>query len=357
MIDESADIAAVRDVARKFAKGKVAPRSAELDETGAFPYDLVAEMGQLGFYGMSVGEEYGGSALGTLAYATVVEEVGAADTSVSINITDQSLTASCIANFANEEQRRTWLPRMMTGEILGAFGLTEPGGGSDSGGLKTTARRDGGDWVINGSKQYITNVGTDISKVIVILARTELGNSMFLVPLDLPGVEIGKPLRKMGWRASNTAPVSFDDVRIPLGNLMGEEGRGLKGMLNMLNGGRIGIAANSIGIIRQCLELSVEQSRDRQVFGRSLGDFQATQFKLSEMAMNLELAKLITTKAAKLSDAGLPCSTESSQVHGGYGFTKDFKAEKFYRDVKLCTIGEGTSEIQRMVIARQLLKG
>lgn len=368
----SGEIEAVRDVARKFSASKVAPRAAELDATGEFPYDLVAEMGKLGFYGMLVSEEHGGSGLGYLAYSAVAEEVAYAESGVSINITDQTLTASCIANFAAVDLRKTWLPPMMAGDVLGAFGLTEPESGSDSGSLKTTARREGGDWVISGSKQFITNVGTDISKVIVVLARTELGNSMFLVPLDAAGVEIGKPYRKMGWRCSNTAPVSFDGVRIPAANLMGEEGRGLKGMLDMLNGGRIGVSSNAIGVARSCLDISVGYARERKQFGRPIGDFQATQFKLAEMATNLELARLITHKAASLADAGLPCATESSmaklfstrsakqaadeavQIAGGGGFMEDHPASRMWRTVKVLEIGEGTNEIQRMLIARSL---
>ena len=368
----SGEIDAVREVARKFSAAKVAPRATELDATGEFPYDLVAEMGQLGFFGMLVSEEHGGSGLGYMAYSAVVEEVAYAESGVSINITDQTLTASCIANFASKELQKEWLPPMMTGEVLGAFGLTEPESGSDSGSLKTTARRDGGDWVITGSKQFITNVGTDISKVIVVLARTELGNSMFLVPLDAPGVEIGKAYHKMGWRCSNTAPVSFDNVRIPAANLMGEEGRGLKGMLNMLNGGRIGVSSNAIGVARSCLDISVEYARERRQFGRPIGDFQVTQFKLAEMATNLELARLITHKAAALADAGLPCATESSmakffstrsaklaadeavQIAGGNGFMEDHPASRLWRTVKVLEIGEGTNEIQRLLIARSL---
>jgi len=368
----SGEVDAVRDVARKFSAAKVAPRATELDAAGEFPYDLVAEMGQLGFYGMLVSEEHGGSGLGYMAYSAVVEEVAYAESGVSINITDQTLTASCIANFASEKLQKEWLPPMMTGEILGAFGLTEPESGSDSGSLKTTARRDGGDWVISGSKQFITNVGTDISKVIVVLARTEQGNSMFLVPLDSPGVEIGKAYNKMGWRCSNTAPVSFDNVRIPAANLMGEEGRGLKGMLNMLNGGRIGVSSNAIGVARSCLDISVEYARERRQFGRPIGDFQVTQFKLAEMATNLELARLITHKAAALADAGQPCATESSmakffstrsaklaadeavQIAGGNGFMEDHPASRLWRTVKVLEIGEGTNEIQRLLIARSL---
>ncbi len=368
----SEEIESVREVARKFSASRVAPRAADLDATGDFPYDLVAEMGQLGFYGMLVSEEHGGSGLGYRAYSAVVEEVAYAESGVSINITDQTLTASCIANFAGEELQKTWLPPMMTGEILGAFGLTEPESGSDSGSLKTTARRDGGDWIIDGSKQFITNVGTDISKVIVVLARTELGNSMFLVPLDAPGVQVGKPYRKMGWRCSNTAPVSFDGVRIPAANLMGEEGRGLKGMLDMLNGGRVGVASNAIGVARSCLDISVEYARERRQFGRPIGDFQATQFKLAEMATNLELSRLITHKAAMLADSGQPWATESSmakffatrsakqaadeavQIAGGGGFMEDHPASRMWRTVKVLEIGEGTNEIQRMLIARSL---
>lgn len=363
---------AVREVARRFAASKVAPRAAELDATGAFPYDLVAEMGRLGFYGMLVREEHGGSGLGYLAYSAVVEEVAYAESGVSINITDQTLTASCIANFASQDLQKTWLPPMMAGDVLGAFGLTEPESGSDSGSLKTTARRDGDEWVVSGAKQFITNVGTDISRLIVVLARTERGNSMFLVPLDAAGVEIGKPYRKMGWRCSNTAPVSFDDVRIPAANLMGEEGRGLKGMLDMLNGGRIGVASNAIGLARSCLDVSVAYARERRQFGRPIGDFQATQFKLAEMATNVELARLITHKAAALADAGRPCATESSmaklfatraakhaadeavQIAGGGGFMEDHPASRMWRTVKVLEIGEGTNEIQRLLIARSL---
>lgn len=366
------EIDTIRETARRFAADKVSPRASELDATGEFPYDLVAEMGQLGFFGMLMPEEYGGSGLGHLGYSAVLEEVAYGECGVAINITAQTLTAACIASYANEEIRGAWLPPMMRGEVLGAFALTEPEAGSDAGALRTQARREGGDWIIDGSKMLITNGGTDISKLIVLLARTESGTSMFFVPLDAPGVEIGKPYRKMGWRCSNTVPISFSSVRIPAANLMGEEGKGLKGMLAMLNGARIGIASNSVGMARCCLDISVEHAQGRKQFGRALGDFQVTQFKLAEMATNLELARLITHKAARLADAGLPCATEASmakmfasrsvktaadeavQIAGGQGFLEEHTASRIWRTVKVLEIGEGTNEIQHMLIARSL---
>ncbi len=376
-MDLSTDIEAVKSLAARFAKEEVAPRAADLDRTGAFPYDLVRRMGELGFFGVLLPECYDGTDLGFLAYAVIVEEIAAAESGVSINITDQVLTASCIKNFADEDARRTWLPPMARGEILGAFGLTEPESGSDSGALRTTARLEGDEWVINGSKQFITNVGTDLSKVIVVLARAEVsgansGTTMFLVPLDTKGIEIGKPYKKMGWRCSNTQPITFDGCRIPKRNLMGEPGRGLKGMLTMLNGGRIGVAANAVGIARACLDFSVEYSQTRRQFGSPIGSFQAIQFKVAEMATNVELSRLITHKAAKLADRGLPCAKESSmakffatrsakeaadeavQIAGGSGFMEDHPANRYWRTVKVLEIGEGTNEIQKMLIAREL---
>lgn len=371
------DIEAIKSVAARFAREEVAPRAAELDRTGAFPYDLVRRMGELGFFGVLLPEQYEGTDLGFLAYAVIVEEIAAAESGVSINITDQVLTASCIKNFGDEEARRMWLPPMARGEILGAFGLTEPESGSDSGALRTTARLDGDEWVINGSKQFITNVGTDLSKVIVVLARAEVnghnaGTTMFLVPLDTKGIEIGAPYRKMGWRCSNTQPISFDGCRIPKKNMMGEQGRGLKGMLTMLNGGRIGVAANAIGIARSCLEFSIDYAQTRRQFGSPLANFQSIQFKIADMAMKVELSRLITHKAASLADSGQHCVKESSmaklyatrsakeaadeavQIAGGSGFMEDHPASRYYRTVKVLEIGEGTNEIQHMLIAREL---
>ena len=373
-----AEIEAIRSVAARFAAQEVAPRAAELDRTGAFPYDLVRRMGELGFFGMLLPEQYEGSNLGFLAYAVVVEEIAAAESGVSINITDQVLTASCIANFGDAEARRTWLPPMARGEILGAFGLTEPESGSDSGALRTTARLEGEEWVINGSKQFITNVGTDLSKLIVVLARAEMngqnvGTTMFLVPLDAKGIEIGAPYRKMGWRCSNTQPISFDGCRIPRKNMMGEPGRGLKGMLTMLNGGRIGVAANATGIARACLDFSIDYAQTRRQFGSALANFQAIQFKIAEMATKVELSRLITHQAAKLADSGQQCTKEASmakffasrsakeaadeavQIAGGSGFMEDHPANRYWRTVKVLEIGEGTNEIQRILIARELL--
>jgi len=373
----SAGIEEIKSIAARFAASEVAPRAVELDRTGAFPYDLVKKMGELGFFGVLLPEVHAGSGLGYLAYAVIIEEIAAAESGVAINITDQVLTASCIAKYGDEEARRTWLPPLARGEILGAFGLTESESGSDSGALRTTARLDGDEWVINGSKQFITNVGTKISKLIVVLARAEVngknvGTTMFLVPLDTKGIEIGAAYQKMGWRCSNTQPISFDGCRIPKKNMMGELGGGLKGMLTMLNGGRIGIAAHGVGIARACLDFSIDYAKTRRQFGSPLASFQAIQFKIAEMATKVELSRLITHKAANMADSGQHCAKEASmakffasrsakeaadeavQIAGGNGFMEEHPASRYWRTVKVLEIGEGTNEIQRLLIAREL---
>lgn len=368
----------IRDVARRFARERVAPQAAALDREARFPYELVEEMAQLGFFGLTIPESHGGSALGSLAYSLVIEEVAAADSGVAINITDQSLTASCILNFADDAIRNEWLRPLAQGEILGAFGLTEPDSGSDAAGLRTRAVLDGDEWVIDGAKQFITNAGTRLTRLIVLLARTgerEDGTpelSMLLVPMDAKGVAVGEPYAKMGWRCSDTRPVSFDGVRIPAANLIGARGDGLRQMLKMLDGGRIGVASNGIGVARACLDAARDYANGRRQFGRPLSAFQATQFKLADMATNIELARLITHKAARLADAGLPHRLEASmaklhatrtaklaadeavQIHGGNGFMDDYAVSRYWRTVKVLEIGEGTNEIQKLVIAREI---
>lgn len=377
-LDMSPLHAEIRDVARRFAVERVAPQAEELDREARFPYDLVEEMGRLGFFGLTIPEEFGGTGLGSLAYSLVIEEVAAAESGVAINITDQALTASCILNFAAEGLKTEWLPPMARGEVLGAFGLTEPGSGSDAGGLRTRAALDGGEWVIDGSKQFITNAGTRLTKLIVLLARTgdrEDGSpelSMLLVPTDAVGVSVGDPYRKTGWRCSDTRPMFFDGVRIPASNLIGRRGDGLKQMLMMLDGGRIGVASNAIGVAQACLDASRDYANGRRQFGRPLAAFQATQFKLADMATGIELARLITRKAARLADAGLPHRLEASmaklhatrtakqaadeavQIQGGNGFMDDSAVARYWRTVKVLEIGEGTNEIQKLIIAREI---
>lgn len=368
---------AIRDTAARFARGKVAPRAFELDRDAAFPYDLVREMGALGFFGLNVPTDYGGSNAGYLAYSLVIEEVAAADSGVCINITDQALTASGLVRFADEAMKRHWLPAMASGEILGAFGLTEPESGSDAGGLKTLARLQGEEWVITGNKQFITNAGTELTKLIVVLARTgerdgKAELSMILVPMDARGIEVGPPYAKMGWRCSDTRPIRFDGCRVPRRNLVGVRGAGLKQMLQMLDGGRIGIASNGIGVARACFEAARDYATTRRQFGQPLAAFQAIQFKLADMATDIELARLITHKTARLADAGLPhrreaamaklhatrtaktAADEAVQIHGGNGFMDEYAVSRYWRTVKALEIVEGTNEIQRLVIAREL---
>jgi short-chain 2-methylacyl-CoA dehydrogenase len=365
----------VRSTVREFAFERVAPIAAELDRDHRFPYELVAEMGELGLMGMTVPEEYGGAGADTLSYAIAVEELTRIDSSVAITMAaHHSLGTMPIYLFGSEEQKREWLPDLASGRRLAAFGLTEPEAGSDAGATRTTAALNDGSWVVNGSKIFITNAGTDITACVTITARTgedEISN--IVVPNKTPGYVISEPMEKLGWRASDTRELSFHDCAVPEGNLLGPRGEGFRQFLEILDGGRISVAAMGVGLAQGAYDLALGYARERKQFGRQIADFQAIQFKLADMATEIEAGRQLVYKAAWLKDEGRPFAHEAAmaklytgelshrvanhalQIHGGYGYMDEFAISRFYRDQKILEIGEGTNEVQRMVIARQLL--
>ena len=368
----------LRDTVRDFARQEVAPVAEELDRTKAFPYELVKKMGELGLMGIPFPEEYGGGDAGTLAYALAVEELTRIDSSVAITMAAHtSLGTMPIHMWGTDEQKNDWMPQLCSGEKLAAFGLTEPEAGSDAGNTHTTAKLDDGQWVVNGAKQFITNSGTDISGCVTITAVTgqENGNkeiSNIIVPNGTPGYETGEPYRKMGWNASDTRPLSFDDCRVPEDNLLGPRGQGFKQFLAILDGGRIGVAAMGVGLAQGALDEAISYSKERQAFGQPIGKFQAIQGKIADLSAQIEAARLLVYRAAILKDRGEPftltaaqaklitgrlavrATEEAVQIHGGYGYIEEYPVCRFYRDAKILTIGEGTDEVQQMVIARQL---
>jgi short/branched chain acyl-CoA dehydrogenase len=364
----------IRDTVRDFAEGEVAPAAEELDREKRFPYDIVRQLGDLGLMGIPFPEDYGGGGGDTLAYAIAVEELTRVDSSVAITLcAHTSLGTQPIFLFGSEGQKRDWLPALCSGERLGAFGLTEPEAGSDAQALRTRARLDDGEWVIDGAKQFITNAGTDISGVVSITARTgENEISNLLVPNGTPGYEPGQPYRKMGWNASDTRPLVFEDCRVPEGNLLGPRGAGFKQFLHVLDIGRIGVSAMGVGLAQGALDQALAYAKERRAFGQPISRFQAIQVKLADLATEIEAARLLTYKAARLKDAGrsfslaaaqaklktgrlaVRAAEEAVQIHGGYGYIEEYPVCRFYRDAKILTIGEGTDEIQQMVIARHL---
>jgi alkylation response protein AidB-like acyl-CoA dehydrogenase len=364
----------LRRTVRDFAEGEVAPVAEELDRTKSIPYDIIAKLGALNLMGIPFPEQYGGAGGDTLAYALTVEELTRVDSSVAITLcAHTSLGTQPIYLFGSEEHKQDWLPRLCSGSILGAFGLTEAEAGSDAANTKTRARPDGGDWVIDGAKQFITNAGTDISGVVTITALTGKGEiSNFLVPNGTPGYEQGEPYRKMGWHASDTRPLTFDDCRVPEGNLLGPRGAGFKQFLHVLAIGRIGVAAMGLGLAQGALDQALAYAKERRAFGRPISKFQAIQTKLADMSTEIEAARLLVYRAALLKDAGkdfslaaaqaklktgrlaVHCANEAVQIHGGYGYIEEYPVCRMYRDAKILTIGEGTDEIQQMVIARAL---
>ena len=364
----------MRDTVREFAESRIAPVAAELDREHRFPYDLVSELAELGLMGMTVPEEYGGAGADTLSYALAVEELTRIDSSVAITVAaHHSLGTLPIFYFGNEEQKREWLPRLASGEALAAFGLTEPGAGSDAGATRTTAELRDGQWVVNGSKIFITNAGTEITACVIITARTGEGEiSNLIVPNGTPGYEISAPMEKMGWHASATRELSFRDCALPEGNLLGPCGQGFNQFLQILDGGRISVAAMAVGLARGAYELALAYAREREQFGRPIARFQAVQFRLADMATEIEAARNLVYKAAWVKDQGRPFGKEAAiaklysgemsnrvvnwalQVHGGYGYMDEFAISRLYRDQKILEIGEGTNEVQRMVIARHL---
>jgi len=375
----SAEHELLRRTAREFAEGEVAPVAEELDRTKSFPYEIVAKLGELNMMGIPFPLEYGGGGGDTLAYALVVEELTRVDSSVAITLcAHTSLGTQPIYLYGSEAQKQEWLPRLCTGERLGAFGLTEPDAGSDAGNTRTRARLGNGEWVIDGAKQFITNAGTDISGMVCITAvtgedddgRKEISN--IIVPNGTPGYEQGEPYRKMGWNASDTRPLSFGDCRVPQENLLGPRGAGFKQFLQILDIGRIGVAAMGVGLAQGALDQALAYALQRRAFGQPISKFQAIQAKLADMSTEIEAARLLVYKAARQKDAGrsftltaaqaklktgrlaVRCSEEAVQIHGGYGYIEEYPVCRFYRDAKILTIGEGTDEIQQIVIARAL---
>ena len=371
LTDEQQDI---RRLVRDFAQGEVKPVAEELDKEKRFPYEIVEKLGKLGLMGVPYPEKYGGADAGYLAYAIVVEELTRVDSSVAITLAQNtSLATYPIYAFGSEDQKQEWMPQLCSGQALGGFGLTEPEAGSDAGNVRTTAREEDGEWVVNGAKQFITNAGTDISKFTTVTARTgdnEISN--ILIPNGTPGFEVGEPYRKMGWNASDTRPLSFGDARVPESNLLGPRGDGFKQFLHILDGGRIGVAAMGVGMAQGALDEALAYAKERRAFGQPISKFQAIQAKIADMSSEIEAARLLTYRAAVLKDRGEPFSLtaaqaklktgrlavrateEAVQIHGGYGYIEEYPVCRFYRDAKILTIGEGTDEIQQMVIARQL---
>jgi len=369
--DEQQDI---RRLVRDFADGEVRPVAEELDRTKSFPYEIVEKLGELGLMGIPFPQEYGGGGADNLSYAIAIEELARVDSSVAITVAAHtSLGTWPVYQFGSEQLKQEWLPRLCSGEKLGAFGLTEPEAGSDAGNTRTRATLDGDEWVIDGAKQFITNSGTDISGFVTITARTGDGEvSNILVPNGTPGYEIGEPYRKMGWNASDTRPLSFEDCRVPEENLVGPRGQGFKQFLQTLDGGRIGVSAMGVGLAQGSLDEALAYAKERVAFGQSISKYQAIQAKLADMATEIEAARLLTYKAALEKDAGrafsltaaqaklktgrlaVRAAEEAVQIHGGYGYIEEYPVCRFYRDAKILTIGEGTDEVQQMVIARAL---
>lgn len=374
-LDPTEEQIAFRDAVRQFAAEVVAPASAELDRKEEFPVEIVGRLGELGVFGLPFPEDVGGLGSDLATLCLCLEELGRVDSSVAITVEAAvGLGANPIHRFGSPEQRAAWLPPMCRGETLGAFALTEPGGGTDARAIQTRARLDDGEWVIDGSKAFITNCGTPLSKVCTVASRDdEAGDiTMILVPLDADGVRIGPAYRKIGWRASDTHEISFDAVRVPEANLLGQRGRGYAQFLEILDDGRVAIAALATGLARGCLEESVRYATEREAFGRPIGAFEALQFKIADMKVKVENARSAYVRAAWLRDRERPFKTEAAiaklyaseiavdcardavQVHGGYGYVEDFPVARYYRDAKVLEIGEGTNEIQRLLIARSL---
>ena len=372
------ELDAIREAARDFALQHIAPHVMEWDEAQTFPLHVFHAMGEMGFMGMLVDPKYGGSGLGYAEYITVIDEISQVCGSIGLSLAaHNSLCTQHINQFGTEDQKAKWLPRLATGQIVGAWGLTETGTGSDAGGMHTTAILDGDEWVLNGSKNFITHAIT--GEVAVVIARTgekgdSHGMSAFVVEKGTPGFSGGKKENKLGMRASETACLFFDQCRIPKDNLLGQVGEGFIQSMKILDGGRISIAALSLGIAKGARHAALRYSKEREQFGKAISLFQAIAFKLADMDTEIYASELMIRHAGSLKDQGLKVTKESAmakyyasevavrvanegvQIHGGYGFTKDYPAEKFYRDVKLCTIGEGTSEIQKLVISRDMLR-
>ncbi|TML95371.1 MAG: acyl-CoA dehydrogenase [Actinobacteria bacterium] len=364
----------VRSTVREFAQERIAPMAEELDRESRFPAELVAGMAELGLMGMTIPEEYGGAGTDTIAYAIAVEELTRVDSSVAITMAaHHSLGTLPIFYFGTEEQRRQWLPDLASGKRLAAFGLTEADAGSDAGATRTRAELRDGEWVVNGAKIFITNAGTDVTECVTITARTGEGEiSNIIVPNGTPGYEISKPMKKLGWRASDTRELSFKDVRVPEGNLLGPRGQGFHQFLQILDGGRISVAAMGVGLAQGAYDLAFAYARERKQFGQPIAKFQAVQFRLADMATEIEAGRNLVYKAAWLKDQDRDFALAAAQaklytgelsnravnaalqIHGGYGYMDEYAISRLYRDQKILEIGEGTNEVQRMVIAKHL---
>jgi alkylation response protein AidB-like acyl-CoA dehydrogenase len=369
----------IADMCRDFAEKHIRPNIMEWDEAQFFPVPLFKEMGKLGLMGILVPQEYGGAGLGYLEYVTALTELGAVCGSITLSVAaHNSLCTGHILQHANEEQKKKWLPKLASGEWIGAWGLTEHNTGSDAGGMATTAVKDGDHWVINGAKNFITHaISGDIAVVIVRTGEKgdSRGMTAFVIEKGTPGFSSGKKENKLGMRASETAELIFQDCRVHESNMLGKVGEGFIQAMKVLDGGRISIAALSLGIAKGAIKAATKYAKEREQFGQPIANFQGIAFKLADMYTEYEAAELLTLQAADMKNRGenvtvksamakyyasevcVRASTEAVQIFGGYGYTKDFPAEKFYRDSKLCTIGEGTSEIQKVVIAKNLLKG
>lgn len=368
----------IRNTIREFAEKNIRPVIMDYDELQKFPMEIMKQLGGLGFLGILVPEEYGGANLGYVEYAIIIEELSRVDPSIGLSVAAHNgLCTNHINRFGNEAQKKKYLPDLASGKKIGAWGLTESFSGSDAAGLKSFAVKEGNFWILNGSKQFTTHGTVGETYVVMAITNKDAGKkgiSAFILEKGMEGLIIGKKENKLGMRASDTTQLAFENCKVPIENLCGEEGLGFINSMQILEGGRISIAACSVGLAQGCLDASLKYSQERKQFGKALSDFQATQFKLAEMATNIEAARMLTYCAAVMKDAGIPntkeaaeaklfaseiaekASSEAVQIFGGYGFIKEYPVEKFYRDVKLLTIGEGTSEIQRIVIARDLLK-
>ena len=373
----SAEQEQVREVARAFAEAELGNKIAPFDERHEFPHEIVKKLGPLGFLGVVIPEEYGGAGLDYVSYALIVEELCRGDASVGITMwAHNSLCSNHIATFGSPEQKRRYLPPLASGQVLGAWGLTEPGSGSDAAALVTRAELRGGEWVLNGSKAFITNAS--VASTAVVMARTDGGRSRgisaFVVERGAPGFTAGKPYRKLGLHASDTAELIFQEARIPAANLLGERGAGFVQAMTVLEGGRIAMAAMGVGIAQAAVDQAAAYMRQRTAFGKALADFNGLQGMIADLATEVEVARLLTLRAAYLKDIGRPAmhaaamaklfaseaamkaATKAVQIHGGAGYITEFPVERIFRDAKLTEIGEGTSEIQRMVIAREILQ-
>ena len=364
----------IRQTVREFALSHVAPVAEELDREERFPYELVSELAELGLMGIPIPDEYGGAGADTVSYAIAIEELTRIDSSVAITVAAHtSLGTMPIYLFGNDTQKQEWLPQLASGAKLAAFGLTEPAAGSDAGATRTRAELHDDELVVNGSKIFITNAGTDISACVTITALTGDGEvSNVIVPNGTPGYEISAPMHKLGWHASDTRELSFKDCRVPAGNLLGERGKGFQQFMEILDGGRISVASMGVGLAQGAYDLAFAYAQERQQFGKPISKFQAIQFQLADMATEIEAGRQLVYRAAWLKDEGKPFALAAAQaklytgllsnravnaalqIHGGYGFMNEFAISRLYRDQKILEIGEGTNEVQRMVIARLL---